>query len=213
VKTLLGTKRGMTQMWREDGSRVPVTILDVEPNLVTAIRTEAKDGYQALQLGVGSIRPKVVAKPQRVQAEKAGLELRRHVREVRGEVGEAKVGDVLTVSLFEPGSKVDVIGTSKGKGFAGTIKKHHFARGPVSHGSQNVRRPGSIGMHTHPGRTLRGKRMATRMGNERITIKGLDVMAVDEKANQLLVKGAVPGAIGGLVMVRATNLVRKGGKP
>ena len=211
MKTLLGTKRGMTQMWREDGTRVPVTIVDVEPNIVTAVRTVDKDGYEAVQIGTGAIRAKVVAKPQRVQAEKAGIDLKRHVREVRGEVGEAKVGDTLTVEQFEAGQTVDVIGTSKGKGFAGTIKRYGFARGPVTHGSQNVRRPGSIGMCKYPGHVIKGKRMAGRMGGDRVTTKGLELVAVDTEANRLLIKGTVPGANGGLVVVRATNLIQKGG--
>lgn len=206
MNALLGTKRGMTQIWLEDGTQVPVTVLDVEPNTVTAVRTVERDGYEAVQLGAGSIRAKLVNKPRRGQFAKAGVEPRRHLREVRIEPGEAKIGDALTVEIFEVGGKVDVVGTSKGKGFAGTIKRHGFARGPTSHGSQNVRAPGSIGMCKYPGRVIRGKKMAGRMGNERVTVKGLEVVAVDAENNRLLIKGPVPGANGGLVMVRASNL-------
>lgn len=203
---LLGTKRGMTQIWREDGTRVPVTVVDMEPNTVTAVRSLEKNGYEALQVGSGSIRSKLVRKPQQGQFAKAGLEPKRHLRELRTEVGEHQVGDSLAVDLFQVGSIIDVVGTSKGKGFAGTIKRHGFSRGPTSHGSQNVRRPGSIGMCKYPGRVIKGKKMAGRMGNERVTVKGLEVLAVDAEAGRLLVKGPVPGANGGLLLVRQTNL-------
>ena len=206
MTTLLGTKRGMTQIWQEDGTRVPVTVVDVAPNTVTALRTLEKDGYEAVQLGAGSIRPKVVSKPRRGQFEKAGVELQRHVREVRGPVGEREVGQQIKVDeVFEQGTVIDVIGTTKGKGFAGTIKRHGFARGPVTHGSQNVRRPGSIGMCKYPGRVIRGKRMAGRMGGERVTIKGLTVLGVDGEKGHVLIDGPIPGANGGLVMIRTTN--------
>ena len=213
MKSLLGTKRGMTQLWREDGTRVPVTIVDVSPNVVTAIRTVEQDGYEAVQLGAGEIRPKVVSKPLLGQFAKAGIEKPlRHVREVRGGAGELEVGATVGVDVFEVGHYVDVVGKSKGKGFAGTIKRHGFSRGPTTHGSQNVRRPGSIGMCKYPGRVVKGKKMAGRMGGERVTIKGLEIMGVDAETNQLLVKGAVPGANGGLVVVRESNLVQAAGR-
>jgi len=206
VTTLLGTKRGMTQIWREDGTRLPVTVLDVEPNVVTALRTVEKHGYEAMQVGMGSIRAKLVNKPQLGEFSKAGIDPLRHRCEVRGSVGDAQVGDKLSIELFEVGAKVDVVGVSKGKGFAGTIKRHGFARGPTTHGSQNVRRPGSIGMCKYPGRVIRGKKMPGRMGNVRVTVKGLEVVSIDAERNQLLIRGPVPGANGGLVMVRGTNL-------
>lgn len=206
MNALLGTKRGMTQVWREDGTRLPVTVVDVMPNLVTNVRTLERDGYEAVQLGAGTIRAKLVAKPQLIAAQKVGQEPRRHLCEVRGPAGELKLGDSVAVDLFAVGSLVDVVGTSKGKGFAGTIKRHGFSRGPSSHGSQNVRRPGSIGMNRYPARVFRGKRMAGRMGNERVTIKGLEIISVDLEAGRLLIKGPVPGANGGLLLVRQSNL-------
>lgn len=215
MNSLLGTKRGMTQLWRDDGTRVPVTVLDVEPNTVTGIRTVETDGYEAVQIGTGSIRPFLVSKPKLGQFQKAGIEAPlRHLREVRGEAGDAEVGGSYGVDIFEVGAFVDVVGSSKGKGFAGTIKRHGFSRGPVSHGSQNVRRPGSIGMCKYPGRVIKGKRMAGRMGGERVTVKGLEILAVDAENGRLLVKGPVPGANGGLILVRESNLVqnKKGGK-
>ena len=199
---LMGTKKGMTQVWREDGTRLPVTVVEMAPNKVTALKTVEVDGYEAVQLGYGSIRAKLVNKPQLGQFSKAGIDPMRYLREVRMPAGERSVGDDITVDVFEAGSLVDVIGTSKGKGFAGTIKRHGFSRGPVTHGSQNVRRPGSIGMCKYPGRVIRGKKMAGRMGNERVTVKGLEVIAVDAEGGRLLLKGPVPGANGSLVIVR-----------
>lgn len=210
MTTLLGTKRGMTQIWGEDGSRVPVTVIDLPHNTVTAIRTLEKDGYEAVQLGYGEVRAKVVKKPVLGQFAKAGIEAPlRHLREVRGPVGELEVGQQIALEgAFAEGALIDVVGTTKGKGFAGTIKRHGFARGPVTHGSQNVRRPGSIGMCKYPGRVIKGKRMAGRMGGERMTIKGLQVVKVDAENGQLLVKGAVPGANGGLLRLSPSTSSR-----
>jgi large subunit ribosomal protein L3 len=205
MDTLVGTKRGMTQLWAADGQRLPVTVIALGPNTVVALKTLEKDGYEALQLGFGSIRPKLLSKAVQGHYAKAGLTPHRHLREVRGAVGEHKAGEVLNAGLFSAGTRVDVIGTSKGKGFQGTIKLHHFARGPSAHGSDNVRKPGSIGMHTHPGRTLKGKRMASRMGDGRVTIRNLEVVQVDAEKNTLLVSGAVPGNNGGLLLVRKSR--------
>ena len=209
MDSLLGTKRGMTQIWTEEGQRLPVTVVDVQPNLVTEVRTKERDGYEAVQLGYGAIREKRLSKPQIGHFKKLGVGQRRHLREVRGPAGELKVGQELTCSLFEPGTLVDVIGTSKGKGFQGTIKLHHFSRGPESHGSDNVRKPGSIGMHTHPGRTLKGKRMASMMGNARVTVRRLEVISADAEAGVLLVKGPVPGNNGGLILLRKSQLQKR----
>jgi len=206
MDSLLGTKRGMTQIWSDEGNRLPVTVVDVQPNLVSEVRTLERDGYEAVQLGYGAIREKLVAKPQIGHFKKLGIGQRRHLCEVRGPAGERKVGEELSCSLFEPGTLVDVIGTSKGKGFQGTIKLHNFSRGPEAHGSDNVRKPGSIGMHTHPGRTLKGKRMASMMGNARVTVRRLEVVSVDAEAGVILIKGPVPGNNGGLVMLRRSQL-------
>jgi large subunit ribosomal protein L3 len=212
MDTLLGTKRGMTQIWTEEGDRLSVTVLDIAPNLVRALKTAEKDGYAAVQVGYGPIRDKRVAKPQLGAAKQAGVAPRRHLREMRGPVEGRSVGEEITCALFEAGQFVDVIGTSKGKGFQGTIKLHNFSRGPTSHGSQNVRKSGSIGMHTHPGRVLKGKRMAARMGGERVTVKNLRVVSVDPETQVMLVRGAVPGNAGGLVMVRRSSVQPKQGK-
>lgn len=206
---LIGTKRGMTQMWVEDGLRVPVTVIALGPNTVVALRTPAKDGYEAVQLGHGAVRAKLVNKPRAGQFAKAGVAPQRWLREARGPAGESKVGQTFDCSVFAPGQWVDVVGTSKGKGFQGTIKLHHFQRGPSGHGSDNVRKPGSIGMHTHPGRTLKGKRMAARMGGGRVTMRNLTVLQVDPAQNLLLVKGAVPGNKGGLLLVRRSDVQPK----
>jgi large subunit ribosomal protein L3 len=203
--SLLGTKRGMTQIWTEEGNRLPVTVVDMAPNLVTLVRTVERDGYEAVQLGYGAIREKLVNKPRRGQFKAAGVGQRRHLREVRGPAGERKAGDEITCAAFEVGQYVDVIATSKGKGFQGTIKLHHFSRGPKSHGSDNVRKPGSIGMHTHPGRTLRGKKMASLMGNEQVTVRNLEVVSIDAEAGVMLIKGPVPGNNGGLLLVRTSQ--------
>lgn len=209
METLIGKKRGMTQIWTEEGQRLPVTVVDVEPNLVTEVRTLERDGYEALQLGVGAIREKLVTKPQRGHFKKLGIGQRRHLREIRGSAGERKVGDEVTCTLFEVGTYVDVIGTSKGKGFQGTIKLHHFSRGPEAHGSDNVRKPGSIGMHTHPGRTLKGKRMASMMGNAQVTVRRLEIVSIDPETNVILIKGPVPGNNGGLLLLRKSQLQPK----
>jgi large subunit ribosomal protein L3 len=211
MDTLIGTKRGMTQMWSERGDRIPVTVIDLGPNTVTAVKTVERDGYAAVQLGHGSIRTKRLTKPQIGAFEKAGVAPQRYLREVRCDPGETKVGDVISCEGFEPGTLVDVIGTSKGKGFQGTIKLHNFSCGPKSHGSQNVRRMGSIGMHQFPGRVLPGKKMAARMGGERVTVKHLAVVSIDPEAHVMLVKGAVPGNNGGMVLVRKSMMQPKGG--
>jgi large subunit ribosomal protein L3 len=212
MDTLLGTKRGMTQVWTETGDRLPVTVLDVRPNVVTALKTAERDGYEAVQLGHGAIRGKRLAKPQVGAFKQAGVAPRRHLREVRGPVEGRSIGEELTCAVFEAGQLVDVIGTSKGKGFQGTIRLHNFSRGPAAHGSDNVRKPGSIGMHTHPGRVLKGKRMAARMGGERTTVKNLAVVSVDPEAHVMLVRGAVPGNNGSLVMVRRSRIQPGQGK-
>ncbi len=196
---LLGRKAGMTQIFAEDGTLVPVSVLVVEPNTVTALRTVARDGYAAVQLGAGTARR--LTKPRLGQLK--NLPRVADVREFRvDDIDEYHVGQSLDVSLFVEGEKVDVIGTSKGKGFAGTVKRHHFHRGPETHGSDSHRQPGSIGAGTTPGRVYRGTRMAGHMGYERVTVKKLTVVRADPERNLLLIKGSVPGTANSLVMVR-----------
>jgi large subunit ribosomal protein L3 len=199
---LIGRKVGMTQVFAENGTLVPVSVLSVEPNTVTAVRTVERDGYRAVQLGAGTARH--ATKPR--QGQLKDLPQLRDVREFR--LGEGRdeetyeVGQTLDVSLFAAGERVDVTGVSKGKGFSGTIKRHHAKRGPETHGSDSHRQPGSIGAGTDPGHVFRGTRMAGHMGDERRTIKRLTVVRTDPERNLLLVRGAVPGGRNALVLVR-----------
>lgn len=189
----------MTQIFAEDGTFVPVSVLVVEPNTVTALRTPARDGYAAVQLGAGTARR--LTKPRLGQLK--DLPRVADVREFRvDDIDGYHVGQSLDVSLFAEGEEVDVVGTSKGKGFAGTVKRHHFRRGPETHGSDSHRQPGSIGAGTTPGRVYRGTRMAGHMGDERVTVKKLTVVRADPERNLLLIKGSVPGTVNSLVMIR-----------
>ena len=205
VKGLLGTKLGMTQVWDEDGKVVPVTVIEVAPNVVTQIRTAELDGYSAVQIAAGQIDPRKVNKPTAGHFEKAGVTPRRHLTEVRtSDAAEYSLGQELTVEgTFEAGQKIDVVGTSKGKGFAGAMKRHNFSGVGASHGAhRNHRKPGSIGGASTPGRVFKGQRMPGRMGGERVTLQNLTVQAIDAEKGLILVKGAVPGARGRLVFVR-----------
>ena len=205
VKGLLGTKLGMTQVWDENGNVVPVTVIEVAPNVVTQIRTAALDGYSAVQIAAGQIDPRKVNKPTAGHFEKAGVTPRRHLTEVRtSDAAEYTLGQELTVEgTFEAGQKIDVVGTSKGKGFAGAMKRHNFSGVGASHGAhRNHRKPGSIGGASTPGRVFKGQRMPGRMGGERVTLQNLTVQAIDAEKGLILVKGAVPGARGRLVFVR-----------
>ncbi len=197
---LLGRKAGMTQVFVEDGTMVAVSVLVVEPNTVTRLRTPERDGYTAVQMGTGTARR--LSKPRLGQLH--DLPRVRHVREFRVDtVHDYRVGQELRVDeMFAAGDVVDVTGSSKGKGFSGTIKRHHFQRGPETHGSDLHRQPGSVGAGTTPGRVYRGLGMAGHMGAERVTIKKLTVVRTDPERNLLLVKGSVPGAPNALVMVR-----------
>ena len=205
VKGLLGTKLGMTQVWDENGNVVPVTVIEVAPNVVTQIRTAVVDGYSAVQIAAGQIDPRKVNKPTAGHFEKAGVTPRRHLTEVRtSDASEYALGQELTVdATFEAGQLIDVVGTSKGKGFAGAMKRHNFSGVGASHGAhRNHRKPGSIGGAATPGRVFKGQRMPGRMGGERVTVQNLTVQAVDAEKGLILVKGAVPGARGRLVFVR-----------
>ncbi|MBM7505710.1 50S ribosomal protein L3 [Agromyces aurantiacus] len=205
VKGLLGTKLGMTQVWDENNKLIPVTVIEIAPNVVTQLRTAEKDGYSAVQIAAGAIDPRKVTKPLTGHFDAAGVTPRRHVTEVRtADAAEYSLGQELTVDgTFEAGQLVDVVGTSKGKGFAGVMKRHNFAGVSASHGAhRNHRKPGSIGASSTPSRVFKGMRMAGRMGGERVTVLNLRVHAVDAEKGLLLVKGAVPGARGRLVFVR-----------
>jgi large subunit ribosomal protein L3 len=204
TKGLLGTKLGMTQVWDANNRLVPVTVIEIAPNVVTQLRTAEKDGYSAIQLAYGQIDPRKVTKPLAGHFAAAGVTPRRHVTELRtDDAADYTLGQELTVEIFEPGSKVDVMGTSKGKGFAGVMKRHNFQGVSASHGAhRNHRKPGSIGASSTPSRVFKGMRMAGRMGGERVTVLGLTVHSVDVEKGLLLVKGAVPGARGRLVFVR-----------
>ncbi len=196
---LLGRKVGMTQIFQPDGTMVPVSVLSVAPNTVTLIRTPERDGYSAVQIGTGTA--KRLTRPRLGQLK--GLPRVRDVRETRVEDGgEYEVGQTLRVDLFEAGEQVDITGVSKGKGFAGTIKRHHFRRGPETHGSDSHRQPGSVGGGTTPGKVFKGTGMAGRMGHDRITVKKATILGVDAERDLLLIKGPVPGPRNALVLVR-----------
>lgn len=203
---ILGKKIGMTQVFDEEGRAVPVTVVEAGPCPVVNVRTMEKDRYCAVQLGFGDVKPVNVNKSQKGTFEKANVPPRRFLREFRvTDVASYEVGQVLSVEQFASGEKVDVIGTSKGKGFAGVMKRYHFGGGAASHGASKVhRKPGSSGQNSYPGHVFKGKKMPGRMGGERVTTKKLTVFAIDAENNLILIKGAIPGANGALVMVRKT---------
>ncbi|MDO4539064.1 MAG: 50S ribosomal protein L3 [Coriobacteriales bacterium] len=203
VSTILGRKIGMTQVWDDEDNVVPVTVILAGPCTVSQVKTKATDGYEAVQIGFGDIKAKKVNKPMAGHFAKAGVEPTRYLREVRVEdASEYKTGDQVTVADFAEVKAVDVTGTSKGKGFQGTIKRWNFSRGPMTHGSRNQRKPGSIGQCAYPARVRKGLHMAGHMGDERVTVKNLKLVRVDTDQNLLLVKGAVPGGKNALVQVR-----------
>lgn len=204
MPAIIGRKVGMTQIFGEDGARVPLTVIEAGPCHVTQVKTQETDGYDAVQLGFGAGKPKHLTKGQLGHLKKASAPPLRHLHEFSPEDlgAELSVGDVVTVAPFEPGQMVRVTGTSKGKGYAGTIKRHNFKRGPVSHGSHNVRAPGSIGAAAYPARVFKGIRMSGHMGAETVTQRGLQVVDCDPERNLLLVRGAVPGGVNGIVIVR-----------
>lgn len=204
VKGLLGTKLGMTQVWDENNRVVPVTVVQADSNVVTQLLNADRDGYTAVQIGYGQIDPRKVTKPLAGHFDKAGVTPRRHLVELRTADAESyELGQELSVELFEAGQKVDVVGTTKGKGFAGVMKRHGFSGVGASHGAhKNHRKPGSIGGASTPSRVFKGLRMAGRMGNVRHTTQNLTVHAVDAEKSLLLIKGAVPGARGSVVLVR-----------
>jgi large subunit ribosomal protein L3 len=203
MSAILAKKLGMTQVFQEDGSVARVTVLEAGPCPVTAIRTSERDGYDAVQLAFGAAKEKHLSKPELGHLKKADAPPMSRIVEFRDEVGELVLGEKVTVESFEVGARVKISGTSKGKGFQGTIKRHNFASGPKSHGSHNVRAPGSIGASATPSRVVKGIRGPGQMGNRRVTQKGLEVVGVDATQNLLLVRGSVPGPRGTIVEVRS----------
>jgi len=202
MSAILAKKLGMTQVFLEDGRVERVTVLEAGPCPVTAKRTADRAGYDAVQLAFGATKEKHLSKPELGHLKKADAAPHKHLVEFRDEGGELSVGDTVTADSFAEGDKVKVAGVSKGKGFQGTIKRHGFSSGPKSHGSHNVRAPGSIGASAWPARVMKGIRGPGQMGNKRITQRGLTIVRVDPAQNLLLIRGAVPGARGGLVEVR-----------
>ncbi len=212
VKGILGKKLGMTQVFTPEGVVIPVTVVEVTPNLVVRNLTVEQNGYHAVQLGFGAVKEKHLTKPQLGHFSKAGLTPVKFLREIRlPEASTYEVGSQLFADVFEEGEIIDVTGTAKGKGFAGTIKRHNFSRGPMTHGSKSHREPGSIGPMTSGGggRVFKGKKLPGHMGAHKVTIQRLSVVRVDKERNLLLIKGAVPGPQGGLVLVKNTVKPRK----
>src|SRR5438045_6208594 len=199
MAAILARKLGMTQRFLEDGRVERVTVLEAGPCPVTAIRTVVRDGYEAVQLAFGACKEKSLTKPELGHLKKADASAHRHLVEFRDEAGELLVGETVTVDAFSPGDQVKVSGRTKGKGFQGTIKRHNFASGPKSHGSHNVRAPGSIGASATPSRVLKGVRGPGQMGNKRVKKKGLEIVSIDEQQNLPLLRGSVPGHRGGVV--------------
>jgi large subunit ribosomal protein L3 len=203
---LIGRKRGMTRVFTEEGNSVPVSVIEVNPNRVTQVKSADNDGYRSVQVTAGSRRASLVNKPATGHFTKAGVEAGEGLWELRladDESEDLETGSELKVDMLEPGEMVDVTGTSKGKGFAGTVKRHNFSMQDATHGNSLAHRaPGSIGQCQTPGRVFKGKKMAGQMGDERVTTQNLEIVRVDEERNLLLIKGAVPGAAGGTVIVR-----------
>lgn len=203
---LIGKKLGMTRKFQEDGRSIPVTVIQAGPCVVTQVKTEASDGYDAVQIGFGAKKPKNTPMPMQGHFRKAGTDPLRTVVEFRVDAGhEFKLGDTVGVSVLAEAGRVDVTGTTKGRGFAGNIKRHGHQRGPAAHGTKNVRASGSIGMHTFPGRVIPGKPMPGHYGDKRETKKNLTIIAVDPEKNLLLVKGSVPGHRNGFVFIRPSR--------
>ena len=205
MKGILGRKIGMTQIFTEEGRVIPVTVVEAGPMVVTQIKTQETDGYNAIQVGYGDIKTKSVTKPLKGHFEKAGTEYRRALREFTVEDPTVyKIGQEIKVDIFTEGTKVDVTGTSKGKGTQGTIKRHNASRGPMTHGSKSHRLSGSLGAGTSPGRVFKGQTMSGRMGNEQVTIQNLEIAKVDMERNLLLIKGAIPGPKRGMLTIKRT---------
>lgn len=201
---LIGRKVGMTQVFTEKGSVVPVTVIEAGPCPVVDIRTTEKNGYRAVQLGWDTIKEKKLTKPEIGHLKKHGVEPLKHLREFRTERDDVKPGDTLKVDLFEIGSRVDVIGTSIGRGFQGVVKRHHFRGGPATHGCKTKDMPGSVGASAWPSHVIKGKRLPGQMGNKRITVRNLEVVRIDTDRNLVILRGSIPGSINGVVVIRQT---------
>ena len=194
-----GRKKHMTQAFQDDGTLVSVTVIEVEPNLITAVRSSDTDGYEAVQVGFGAVKSNRVTKAHAGAFARLDAPPRRHLKELRGVTGE--VGDTIGADAFEVGDKVHVSAISKGRGFQGTVKRHGFGRGPVSHGSHNIRQPGSVGASADPARIFKGQKMPGQMGNKAVTVRNLEVVAVDAENNELWVRGGVPGGKNAVVKI------------
>lgn len=210
MKGIIGKKIGMTQIFDEKGNVIPVTVIETAGNVVTQVKTVETDGYNSIQLGYGEVKAKHINKPLEGHFKKAGVENKKHLREFRMEdVQNYKVGDEVKAEIFTAGEKVDIQGTSKGKGFQGVIRRHGQHRGPMTHGSMYHRRPGSMGQRSTPGRVFKGKKLPGHMGRLTVTIQNLEVVKVDTDKNVLLVKGSVPGAKGAILKVKSSVKVSK----
>ena len=197
---VFGRKKHMTQAFQDDGTLVGVTVIEVEPNLITATRSTDEDGYDAVQVGFGRAKSTRINKAHAGAFAKVDAPPRRHLKELRGVTGE--VGEAIGADVFEVGDKVHVSATSKGRGFQGTVKRHSFGRGPVSHGSHNIRQPGSVGASADPARIFKGQKMPGQMGDRAITVRNLEVVAVDAENNELWIRGGVPGGRNAVVKIR-----------
>ena len=202
MKAIIGTKIGMTQIFDEKGVVIPVTAIQAGPCVVAQVKEIETDGYNAIQLGFGEVKEKHMNKPEKGHFAKAGIQHKKHLREFRVDSIDVKVGDEVKADVFQAGEKIDVQGTTKGKGFQGVIKRHGQSRGPMGHGSMYHRRPGSMGPTSTPGRVFKGKKLPGHMGVQTVTIQNLDVVRVDTDKNVILVKGSVPGARGSLLKIR-----------
>ncbi len=203
-KAIIGKKIGMTQIFDETGKVVPVTVIEAGPCVVAQVKTTETDGYNAIQLGFGDVKESKLNNPEKGHFKKANVAFKKHLREFRMDSIEVKVGDEIKADTFVAGDKVDIQGTSKGKGFQGVIKRHGQSRGPMGHGSMYHRRPGSMGPTSTPGRVFKGKKLPGHMGAETVTIQNLDVVRVDLDKNVILVKGSVPGAKGAILKIKTS---------
>lgn len=206
MKAIMGKKLGMTQVFKEDGRLVPVTVIEAGPMLVTQIKTKETDGYEAVQFGYGTVKEHNVNKPLKGHFKKAGIGAKKYLREFKvSDINAYKLADEVGVDIFEEGTIVDATATSKGKGFQGPIKRHGQSRGPETHGSHYHRAPGSMGMCSTPSRVYKGKKLAGHMGAVQVTVKNLEVVQIDKENNLILIKGSVPGPKKGLVLIKESN--------